>query len=64
MCKQRRECLRAIRKFTHGYPQYPQEGVDKMGYPQGVVDCVDNSMSTYSLHTMCKRVIRDRLVHG
>ena len=64
MCKQRRECLRAIRKFTHGYPQYPQVVVDKSGYPQGVVDCVDKSCNTYSLHTMCKRAIREGLVHG
>ena len=64
MCKQRRECLRAIRKFTHSYPQYPQEVVDKMGYPQVVVDCVDNFMSTYSLHPRFKRVIGGWLGHG
>ena len=50
-------------KVNRSYPQakdgYPQDAVDKWGYAQGVVDCVDKSMSTYSLHPVFKRVICD-----
>lgn len=48
-------------KVHISYPQakdgYPQDAVDKWGYQQGAVDCVDNLMSTYSLQIPFKRVI-------
>jgi hypothetical protein len=50
-------------KVNRSYPQakdgYPQEVVDKSGYQQGVVDCVDKSMSTYSLHPLFKQTVCD-----